>query len=97
MNKEVEVIIIIIIRLFQKVDQWMNKDEQMDSEARKKLDDANQVDYDDDDDNDDDDDDGLPAHSHKIYSHQVGICHNDKGWEYDTVTFLPMAMVGYHV
>ena len=34
----------ITIRLFQKVDQWMNKDEQMDSEARKKLDDANQVD-----------------------------------------------------
>ena len=30
-------------RLFQKVDQWMNKDEQMDNEARKKLDDANQV------------------------------------------------------
>ena len=31
------------LRLFQKVDQWMNKDEQMDNEARKKLDDANQV------------------------------------------------------
>jgi len=30
------------LKLFQKVDQWMNKDEQMDSEARKKLDDANQ-------------------------------------------------------
>ena len=41
---------IIPTRLFQKVDQWMNKDEQMDSEARKKLDDANQVDFDDDDD-----------------------------------------------
>lgn len=36
-------------RLFQKVDQWMNKDEQMDNEARKKLDDANQVGGDDDD------------------------------------------------
>ena len=35
----------------------MNKDEQMDSEARKKLDDANQVDYHDDDDDDDDNDD----------------------------------------
>ena len=31
------------LKLFQKVDQWMNKDEQMDSEARKKLEDANQV------------------------------------------------------
>jgi len=30
------------LKLFQKVDQWMNKDEQMDSEARKKLEDANQ-------------------------------------------------------
>lgn len=30
------------LKLFQKVDQWMNKDEQMDNEARKKLDDANQ-------------------------------------------------------
>ena len=30
-------------RLFQKVDQWMNKDEQQDSDARKKLEDANQV------------------------------------------------------
>ena len=59
MNKEVEVIIIIIIRLFQKVDQWMNKDEQMDSEARKKLDDANQVDDDDEDDDDDDDDENT--------------------------------------
>ena len=27
---------------------------------------------------------GLPA-----YSHLVGICHNDEGWEYDTVTFPP--------
>ena len=56
-------VIIIIIRLFQKVDQWMNKDEQMDSEARKKLDDANQVDYHIHDD-DSDDYNGLPAHSH---------------------------------
>ena len=30
------------------------------------------------------DKDGLPA-----YSHQVGICHNDKEWEYDTVTIPP--------
>jgi len=30
------------LKLFQKVDQWMNKDEQLDTEARKKLDDANQ-------------------------------------------------------
>ena len=29
--------------MFQKVDQWMNKDEQQDSDARKKLEDANQV------------------------------------------------------
>ena len=36
-----------------------------------------------------DDDDGLPAYSHQSYSHQVGICHNDEGWEYDTVTFQP--------
>ena len=41
---------------------------------------------DDDDDVDDDDDDdvGLPAYSHQSYSHLVGICHNDEGWEYDT-------------
>ena len=37
----------------------------------------------------DDDDDGLPAYSHQSYSHLVGICHNDEGWEYDTVTFPP--------
>jgi len=30
------------LKLFQKVDQWMNKDEQQDSDARKKLEDANQ-------------------------------------------------------
>jgi len=30
------------LKLFQKVDQWMNKDEQLDSDARKKLEDANQ-------------------------------------------------------
>ena len=30
-------------RLFQKVDQWMNKDEQMDNDAKKRLEDANQV------------------------------------------------------
>lgn len=30
------------LRLFQKVDQWMSKDEQQDNEARKKLEDANQ-------------------------------------------------------
>ena len=38
---------------------------------------------------DDDDDVGLPAYSHQSYSHLVGICHNDEGWEYDTVTFPP--------
>ena len=41
------------------------------------------------DDDDDDDDDGLPANYHQSYSHQVGICHNDEGWEYDTVKFPP--------
>jgi len=30
------------LRLFQKVDQWMSKDEQLDNDARKKLEDANQ-------------------------------------------------------
>ena len=40
----------------------------------------------DDDENDDgDDDDGYPAYSTQSYSHEVGICRNDKGWEYDTV------------
>ena len=54
------------------------------------IDDGDDGDDDDDDDNDDDDDDdGLPAYSHQSYSHQVGICHNDVGWEYDTVTFPP--------
>ena len=43
----------------------------------------------DDGDDDDDDDDGLPAYSHQSYSHLVGICHNDEGWEYDTVIFPP--------
>ena len=38
---------------------------------------------------DNDDDNGLPAYSHQSYSHLVGICHNDEGWEYDTVTFPP--------
>ena len=44
---------------------------------------------DDDKDYEDDDDDGYPAYSHQSHSHQVGICHNDEGWEYDTVTFPP--------
>ena len=43
----------------------------------------------DDDDDDDDDDDGYPANYHQSYSHLVGICHNDEGWEYDTVKFPP--------
>ena len=44
----------------------------------------------DDDENDDgDDDDGYPAYSHQSYSNEVGICRNDKGWEYDTVKFPP--------
>ena len=29
------------------------------------------------------------AYSHQSYSHQVGICRNDKGREYDTVKFPP--------
>ena len=33
------------------------------------------------------DDDGLPENSHKSYSHQVGIRHNDERWEYDTVKY----------
>ena len=32
---------------------------------------------------------GLPANYHQSYSHLVGICHNDEGWEYDTVKFPP--------
>ena len=32
----------VTCRLFQKVDQWMSKDEQQDNDARKKLEDANQ-------------------------------------------------------
>ena len=38
---------------------------------------------------DNDDDGGYPAYSHQSYSHQVGICHHDEGWEYDTVKFPP--------
>ena len=38
---------------------------------------------------DGDDDDGYPANYHRSHSHQVGICHNDEGWEYDTVKFPP--------
>ncbi len=30
-------------RLFQKVDTWMNKEDQVDTEAKKRLDDATQV------------------------------------------------------
>ena len=33
--------------------------------------------------------DGYPAYSHQSYSHQVGMCHNDEEWEYDTVKFPP--------
>ena len=46
-------------------------------------------DGDDDGDDDDDDDDGYPAYFHQSYSHQVGTCHNDEWWEYDTVNFPP--------
>ena len=46
-----------------------------------------------DDDDDYDDDYGYPAYSHQSYSHQVGICHNDEGWEYDTVTFPPYTKI----
>ena len=42
-------------------------------------------DDDDYDDDDDDDDDGLLAYCHRSYSHQVGICHYDKGLENETV------------
>ena len=38
---------------------------------------------------DDEDDEGYTAYSHQSYSHQVGICRNDKGWEYDSVNFPP--------
>ena len=44
---------------------------------------------DDDDDVYDDDDGGYPANYHRSHSHQVGICHDDEGWEYDTVKFPP--------
>ena len=40
-------------------------------------------------DDDDVDDGGYPAYFHQSYSHQVGICHNDEGWEYGTVNFPP--------
>ena len=45
-----------------------------------------------------DDDDGYPANYHQSHYHQVGFCHNDKGWKYDTVKHLlaeyfPMARV----
>ena len=34
----------LLVRLFEKVDQWMNKEDlQADSDARKRLDDATQV------------------------------------------------------
>ena len=52
-------------------------------------------DDDDDDDDVDDDDDGLPAYSHQSYSHQVGLCHYDEGWENDTVTFTMYKSVIY--
>ena len=47
-------------------------------------------------DDDADDDGGYPAYSHQSFSHQVGICRNDKGWEYDTVKFplYPYIMIG---
>ena len=45
--------------------------------------------YDDDDDDEDDDNIGYPANYHWSHSHQVGICHDDEGWEYDTVKFPP--------
>ena len=32
---------------------------------------------------------GYPAYYHRSHSHQVGICHDDEGWEYDTVKFPP--------
>ena len=32
---------------------------------------------------------GYPANCHQSHSHLVGICHNDEGWEYDTVKFPP--------
>ena len=42
--------------------------------------------------------DGYPANYHQSHYHQVGFCHNDKGWKYDTVKHLlaeyfPMARV----
>ena len=35
-----------------------------------------------------DDDDHYPANYHQSHYHQVGFCHNDEGWEYDTVNYL---------
>ena len=32
---------------------------------------------------------GYPANYHRSHSHQVGICHDDEGWEYDTVKIPP--------
>ena len=31
---------------------------------------------------------GYPANCHQSNYHQVGFCHNDEGWEYDTVNYL---------
>ena len=36
---------------------------------------------------------GYPANYHQSYSHLVGICHNDEGWEYDTVKFPPYTWI----
>ena len=36
---------------------------------------------------------GYPAYYHQSHSHQVGICHNDEGWEYDTVKFPPYTQI----
>ena len=35
---------------------------------------------------------GLPVYSHQSYSHLVGICNNDEGLKYDTVTFPPSSL-----
>ena len=42
-RKKAVVTIFTCYRLFQKVDTWMNKEDQVDTEAKKRLDDATQV------------------------------------------------------
>ena len=68
---------------------WWPTDDDDNNDTGKNVDDDDDDDYDDDDDDDDDYDDDYPANYHRSHSHQVGICHDDEGWEYDTVKFPP--------